>query len=83
MTDNNTNTLAQEQFDDKYISSSEICKLLGISRATLVQARRRGILPEPIVVNTSQLHLWERAQVQAHLESWKFMLKARRGELRS
>lgn len=83
MTDNNTNNLAQEQFDDRYISSTEICKLLGISRATLVQARRRGILPEPIVVNTSQLHLWERSQVQDNLESWKFMLQARRGELRT
>lgn len=72
---------AQQEFDETYISSSEICAELGISRATLVHGRRRGLLPDPIVVNSIQLYLWKRKEVRPYIDSWHLHLKARRGEL--
>lgn len=73
---------AQEKFDSTYISSSEICRELGVTRATIVNARRRGLLPDPVIVNDIQLYLWERETVQPYLEAWLLMLKSRRGELK-
>lgn len=73
---------AQEKFDNTYISSSEICRELGVTRATIVNARRRGLLPDPVIVNDIQLYLWERETVQPYLDAWSLMLKSRRGELK-
>lgn len=73
---------AQEKFDNTYISSSEICRELGVTRATIVNARRRGLLPDPVIVNDIQLYLWERETVQPYLNAWSLMLKSRRGELK-
>lgn len=73
---------AQEKFDNTYISSSEICRELGVTRATIVNARRRGLLPDPVIVNDIQLYLWERKTVQPYLDAWSLMLKSRRGELK-
>lgn len=81
MNDNHKVETAQEKFDATYISSSEICTELKVSRSTLVNARRSGLLPDPIVVNGVQFHLWERDTVAPYLEAWGIMLKRRRGEL--
>lgn len=70
---------AQERFDSTFISSSEICKELNVSRATILQARRRGLLPHPIVVNDSQIYLWERVTVRPYIDAWKLILTVRRG----
>lgn len=72
---------AQEEFDKTYISSSEIRRELGITRATIVQGRRRGLLPDPVVINEAQIHLWKREVVRPYLDAWKISLQARRGEL--
>lgn len=72
---------AQQEFDDTYITSSEIGKELNVCRATIVQARRKGLLPDPIVVNGAQIYIWKRAIVRPYLDAWKLMLQARRGEL--
>ena len=72
---------AQEEFDSTYISSSEICTELKVSRSTLVNARRSGLLPDPIVVNGEQLNLWKSDAVAPYLEAWEIMLRRRRGEL--
>jgi predicted DNA-binding transcriptional regulator AlpA len=72
---------AQEEFDRVYITSSEICKMLRISRASLVLARRRGSVPEPILVNSAQIHIWRRSDIQETINSWKLVLQARRKEL--
>lgn len=72
---------AQEEFDAIYITSSEICKRLRITRATIVQGRRRGLLPDPIVVNDGQLLVWKRAEIMLYLDAWNINLRARRGEL--
>lgn len=69
----------QQEFDEVYISSGEIRAMLGICRAMIVQAKNRGILPEPITVNGSQLQLWKRKEVMPQVEAWKIQLQARRG----
>lgn len=70
----------QQEFDELYITSSEIGQSLGVCRATIVNARRRGLLPEPIVVNGAQICIWQRATVSPYLETWRKQLLARRGE---
>lgn len=72
---------AQEEFDSTYITSSEICSELGISRSTIVQGRKRGLLPNPIRVNGDQIQIWKRSEVRRYLDAWKINLQARRGEL--
>jgi hypothetical protein len=70
---------AQEVFDTKYVTSTEILQELNIPRATLMNARRRGLLPQPIVVNGGQLFMWERELIKENLSAWKLMLQHRRG----
>lgn len=72
---------AQQEFDEIYITSSEIGQELGVCRATLVNARRRGLLPDPIIVNSAQIFIWKRDVVRPYLDAWRIMLQARRREL--
>ncbi len=69
---------AQERFDELYISSSEIARELGIARTTLMQARKRGLLPDPIIVNDGQVYLYEREKVRPNIDAWKIMLQVRK-----
>lgn len=69
----------QIEFDEVYVTSSEICERLDIQRSTLVLARQRGELPEPIVVNGAQIHIWKRADIDVPLEAYAVKLRARRG----
>lgn len=66
---------AQKKFDELYISSKEILKRLNVTRATVSQAKKRGTLPEPIVVNNSSL--WERKEVEPALQSWEASMRAK------
>lgn len=67
---------AQKEFDETYITSSEICRELDITRATIVTGKRRGLLPNPI--KCEQLQLWRRDEVRPHLDAWKAQLQERR-----
>lgn len=71
---------AQEEFDAKYISSTEICRDLDVTRATLVNGRRRGALPDPICVfrpnGSVHIMLWERAVAAPFVARWKAELAA-------
>lgn len=71
---------SQQEFDEVYITSSEICKRLRINRSSIVQARARGVLPDPILVNGGHVSLWKRSEVQTHLAAWEAALQSRRGE---
>lgn len=71
---------AQQRFDDIYMTSSDIGRELGISRATLVQGRKRGMLPDPIVVNEGQIVLYERAIVRPYLDAWKLVLDIKKSK---
>lgn len=72
---------AQERFDELYITSSEIQEELNVERSTILNARRRGLLPEPILVRGVRAFIWERDKVRPYLEAWKISLASRRGEL--
>lgn len=74
---------AQEEFDSIYITSSEICRRLNVNRTTVVHGHRRGMLPEPIMVNEGQIKIWKRATVEPFLQAWLVNLQSRRGELRA
>lgn len=65
---------AQLEFDNKYISSTEVCQQLGIHRTTVLLAIKTQRLPPPICLNrpngTPQILLWERAPLQPILADW-------------
>ena len=75
------NKTPQESFDEKYITSSEIQKELKVNRSAVLYARRRGMLPEPIVVRGSRSFIWERAKARPFIDAWALSLASRRGEL--
>jgi hypothetical protein len=70
MTTQQTND-AQKAFDEKYITSGQILKEVKVTRAGLLNARRTGKLPAPIVVNDGHLLIWERLAIQPQLDAWK------------
>ena len=69
---------AQDRFNATYITASEICARLQVAKSSIVHARRRGILPDPIVVLDGQLYLWERTTVDKYLTAWELLLTTRR-----
>jgi len=72
---------SQERFDELYITSTEIQEELGVKRSTILNARRRGMLPDPIEVRGVRAFIWERERTRPFLEAWKVSLASRRGEL--
>lgn len=71
----------QERFDQLYITSTEITKELKVDRSAVHNARKRNLLPEPIVIPGARISIWERDKVQEHLDAWKIALASRRHEL--
>jgi len=71
----------QERFDDLYITSSEIQRLLKVDRSAILSARRRGMLPDAVMVRGVRAYIWERKHVAPFLAAWKICLASRRGEL--
>jgi hypothetical protein len=76
--DETTNDTAQARFERLYITSTEICRDLQVARAVVLQARRRGQLPNGISVNGGALYLWERTALQPYLDAWRISLRAHR-----
>lgn len=68
----------QERFDRLYITSTEVCKDLGVSRTSVFQAQRKGYLPKPIHINGTTLHVWERVTAEPYIAAWRTILNARR-----
>lgn len=62
---------AQEEFDRKYITSSEVALLLGVGRSTVHHARREGRLPNAIMLPGQSMALWVRDDLQPHLAAWR------------
>lgn len=66
---------AQEEFDQKYISSTEVCQEVGVHRTTVLLALKTGRLPDPIVLRRPngqpQILLWERIPLLPILDEWK------------
>lgn len=74
-----TPSRSQLDFDQKYITATEIAKLLGVSRTAVHHARRKGILPNPILIGSDMLYIWEREFIRPHIDVWKIQLNTRRG----
>jgi len=74
----NTNE-SQTRFDETYITGFEICQELNIPRSTLLRARERNLLPEPVVVPGVKAFIWERTKIASALDKWKSDLNSRRG----
>lgn len=66
----------QQRFDRLYVTSSELCKELHVTRPSIMHARRKGLLPEPILAGPA--YVWERAHVQPYVDAWKLILTTRR-----
>jgi len=66
-----------DRFRALYITSNEICTRLGVSRATLLHARRNGHMPDGIPVNGKDIYIWERAQAEPYLQAWEAMRNAK------
>lgn len=70
---------AQERFDEQYITSAEICRELGVNRTTVLAAKKKGLLPDAVMVG-DVMCIWERAKVRPNLDAWKRILDVRRGK---
>jgi predicted DNA-binding transcriptional regulator AlpA len=72
-------TPEQRHFDQKYITATEIADTLGVSRPAVHYARKRGILPNPILVGPDMIFIWERAAVTPAINAWKEKLVVKKG----
>lgn len=72
---------SQKRFDDLYITSTEIQKRMKVERSSILGARRRGLLPDPVRVAGVGAFIWEREPLETYLKSWEISLASRRGEL--
>lgn len=75
----------QEQFDQTYISSSEICQRLDIVRSTLSIGARAGKLPEPIIIRRTggegaHVMLWIRNDAEPMMHEWAKAIASRKGQ---
>lgn len=66
-----TNSEAQQEFDKKYITASEVMDILQISRAGFLYQRRMGKLPNAILVNDGRVVIWLRAEIESIVEQWR------------
>ncbi len=73
----------QAEFDDKYISSVEICQALGVNRTTVFNGIRAGKLPESIHVRRSDgaahIVLFLRTDAVPMMEAWAKDIASRKG----
>jgi len=69
---------AQEIFDSKYVTSSDIARRLCVTRSAVIQARQKGKLPDPIFIE-NHLVIWERATIEVHILQWERERKERIG----
>jgi hypothetical protein len=73
----------QEQFDEKYISSTEICQRLDVNRSTILNGARAGKLPECIIIKRANgdphIMLWVRADAEPMMAEWAKAIASRKG----
>jgi hypothetical protein len=69
---------AQERFNAKYISASEIAKDLRVSRPSVMRARERNALPGAVLVGDGNIYIWERETVRPFVDAWRITLQAKR-----
>ena len=72
--------LAQERFNRTYITSTEICQRLEVTRPAIHFRRKAGLLPNSIHIYGQQLLIWERGPIEPYLLKWEESLAAKRGK---
>lgn len=74
----------QEQFDAKWISSTEICQRLAVARATVFNGAKAGKLPEGVVIRRpdggAHITLYDRAEAEPMLIEWAKAIASRKGQ---
>ena len=73
--------LAQERFDKTYITSSEICQRLDVTRPVIHYRRKNGHLPNGIQLFGQQLIIWEREFIEPYLQKWQSSLENKRNAM--
>lgn len=76
LTPNEANDASVAAFHAKYMTTTDVCDFLGISRVSVHQARKNGRIPDGIPLN-NHVTLWERALIMPHLQAWKEYIDAR------
>lgn len=69
---------AQTEFDRKFITSSEVCERLRVTRVAIHIRRKNGKLPNAIVIGPALVTLWERDDIEPFLQEWQEHLTKRR-----
>lgn len=71
---------AQLRFNARYITATEIAEDLGVSRVSVLRAKQRGLLLDPIQVGDNHVCIWERDAVKSSIEAWRRVLSCRGGK---
>ena len=72
-----------EQLNRIYVSSVYIQKKLGINRASIPGAIKRGALPKPIHMDGIRTNIFLRDEVDPYIEQWLIVASPLRGGNRS
>lgn len=72
---------AQKAFDEKYITSSEVCERLRVTRVAIHIRRKAKKLPGAVTIAPALLTIWERAEIEPYLLEWEQHLLKRRGAM--
>lgn len=70
-----TDKKALTKFHELYVTATEICESLGVSRAAVHYRHKHGNLPG--CISLQKVHVWEREQITPHIERWKQSLEQR------
>lgn len=69
----------QERFDSQYITGKEIAERLNVTRMTVLNAKKRNILPDAIKISPNALiYIWERKALEPYLKAWETILNQTR-----
>lgn len=60
---------AQAEFDERYVGTEELCRVLGVTKAMITHAWQGGRLPVPVRVGRG-IMVWPRAEAQPYLDRW-------------
>ncbi len=71
--------MAQKRFDETYITSTEICERMKVSRPAVHFRRKNGHLPNAIRVYGQSLFVWDRQQIEPKLVEWENQINKREG----
>ena len=74
----------QDYFDATYISSTEICQQLGVTRSTVSNGVKARKLPDPIIIRRSNgephILLWLREEAEPMMQEWAKAIASRKGQ---